>query len=94
LGVAGIALALGLAYNCEAGVLWYLLNRRFPGVVAVRNTLLRVIPAAILSGLLVNGMMHLSLPVSTILQGLLALGVGGLLVMPFILPELRLLGKM
>jgi putative peptidoglycan lipid II flippase len=94
LGAAGIALANGLAFTGEAVLLWYLLNRRFVGVVAVRNTLLRVIPAAILSGLLVYGMMHLSLPVSSILQGVVALGVGGLLVLPFILPELKLLGKM
>jgi len=94
LGAAGIALANGLAFTGEAVLLWYLLNRRFVGVVAVRNTLLRVIPAAILSGLLVYGMMHLSLPVSSIIQGVVALGVGGLLVLPFILPELKLLGKM
>ena len=94
LGSAGIALANGLAFTGEALLLWYLLNRRFSGVVAVGSTVLRSIPAALLGGLLVYGLLHLSLPVSGLLLGILALGVGGLFVLPFILPEIRLLIKM
>jgi putative peptidoglycan lipid II flippase len=94
LGAAGIALALGLAYNCEAGVLWYLLNRRFPGVVAVRSTLVRVIPVAITCGLLVYGLLQLPVQISGLILWVVALGVGGLLALPFILPELKLLVKM
>jgi putative peptidoglycan lipid II flippase len=94
LGAAGIALANGLAYTGEALLLWYLLNRRFAGVVAMRSTALRAIPVALLSGLLVYVLLHLALPVSGILLGVLALGVGALLVVPFILPEIRLLVKM
>ena len=94
LGAPGIALANGLAFSAEAALLWYLLNRRFAGVIAVRNTLIRAIPVALSAGLLVYGLLRLSLPISGILLGVIALGVGGLLVLPFILPELRLLLKM
>jgi putative peptidoglycan lipid II flippase len=94
LGAAGIALANGLAYTIEAALLWYLLNQRFHGVVAVRKTLLRIIPVALGCGLLVYALLHLSLPISGIFMGVAALGVGGLLALPFILPELRLLVKM
>jgi putative peptidoglycan lipid II flippase len=94
LGAAGIALANGLAYTAEAALLWYLLNKRFAGVVAVRRTLFRAVPVALASGLIVFGLLQLSLPVSEVLFGVLALGLGGLLVFPFILPELKLLVKM
>ena len=94
IGVAGIALANGLAYTGEAILLWYLLNRRFSGVVAVRSTLVRAVPVAIVSGLVVFGLLQLSLPVSGVLLGIFALGVGGLLALPLILPELKLLVKM
>jgi putative peptidoglycan lipid II flippase len=94
LGAPGIALANGLAYTAEAALLWYLLHRRFTGVVAVRHTLIRAIPVAVSAGLLVYGFLHLSLPISGIFLGVAALGVGGLLVLPFILPELKLLVKM
>jgi putative peptidoglycan lipid II flippase len=94
IGAAGIALANGLAYTGEALLLWYLLNRRFAGVVAVRATLVRVIPVALLGGLVVYGILQMSLPVSEIILGVVALGAGGLLVLPFIMPELKLLIKM
>jgi putative peptidoglycan lipid II flippase len=94
LGAGGIALANGLAYTGEALLLWYLLHRRFPGVIEVRNTLVRVIPVALAGGLLVFGLLRLPLPLAGLLLGVGALGVGGLVVLPFILPELRLLVKM
>jgi putative peptidoglycan lipid II flippase len=94
LGAAGIALALGLAYTGEAALLWYLLNRRFSGVAAVRSTLIRVIPVAITCGLLVYGVLQLPVQISEVVLGVFALGVGGLLALPFILPELKLLVKM
>jgi putative peptidoglycan lipid II flippase len=94
LGAPGIALANGLAYTCEAVLLWYLLNRRFTGVVTARNTLVRAIPVALACGLLEYGLLHLPLPISGVFLGVAALIAGGLLVLPFILPELRLLVKM
>lgn len=94
LSAPGIALANGLAYTAEAALLWYLLNRRYTGVVAARNTLFRAIPVAVCAGLVVYGLLKLTLPISGIFLGVAALGAGGLLVFPFILPELKLLVKM
>jgi putative peptidoglycan lipid II flippase len=91
IGAAGIALANGLAFTGEALLLWYLLSRRFSGVANVRSTVVRVLPAAILGGLVAFGIIQLFLPESGILVGILAIGAGGLLVIPFILPELKLL---
>jgi putative peptidoglycan lipid II flippase len=93
-GAAGIALANGLAYTGEAALLWFLLNRRFPGLMAVRPTLLRAVPGALLGGLLVFGMLQLPLALPGVVVGVLSLGVGGILVVPFILPEIKLLVKM
>jgi putative peptidoglycan lipid II flippase len=94
LGAGGIALANGLAFTGEAALLWYLLNRKYSGVVAVRSTLVRAIPVALTCGLLVFGLMRVPLPVSELLLGVVALGIGGMLAVPFVLPELRLLIKM
>jgi putative peptidoglycan lipid II flippase len=94
LGAPGIALANALAYTAEAALLWYLLSRRFSGVLAARNTLIRAIPVALCSGLLVFAVLQLSLPISGVLLGVIALGLGGLLALPFIMPELKLLVKM
>ncbi len=94
LGAPGIALANSLAFSGEAALLWYLLNRRYSGVVSARATLLRAIPVALACGLLVIGLLRLPLPGPDILIGVLALGAGGLLAVPFILPELKLLVKM
>jgi putative peptidoglycan lipid II flippase len=94
LGAPGIALANGLAYTGEAALLWYLLNRRFTGVVAVRTTLLRTIPVAISCGLVVFGLLRLPVSVPDILLGVVALGAGAVLAVPFILPELKLLVNM
>ena len=94
LGAPGIALANGLAYTGEAVLLWYLLNRRFPGVVDVRTTLVRVVPVALACGLLVFGLLQLPVQISGLVLGVVALGVGGLVALPFILPELKLLVKM
>lgn len=94
LGAPGIAVANGLAYSGEAAVLWFLLNRRYAGVVSARNTLLRAIPVAVIGGLLVFGVSQINLPVPVLLTGMVALGLGGLLAVPFILPELKLLVKM
>ncbi len=93
-GAPGIALANGLAYTGEAALLWYLLNRRYAGLVSVRTTLVRAIPVALACGLLVFGLLQLPLPVSDVLLGIAALGAGGLFALPFIIPELKLLVKM
>jgi hypothetical protein len=74
--------------------LWWLLNRRFRGIVDVRSTLVRVIPVSLVSGLLVFGLLQCSPPIPGVIFAVLVMGVGGLLVLPFILPEIKLLTKM
>ncbi len=94
LGAPGIALANSLAYTGEATLLWYLLNKRYTGVVSVRPTLVRAVPVAVVCGLLVFGLLQLPLPVPDLLLGVVALGAGALFAIPFILPEIKLLVKM
>jgi putative peptidoglycan lipid II flippase len=94
LGAPGIALANGLAFTGEAVLLWYLLNRQYPGVVRVGSTLQRVIPVAISVGLLVFLMLRLPVQISSFVLAVVALGIGGLFALPFILPEIKLLVKM
>jgi putative peptidoglycan lipid II flippase len=96
LGFLGIALANTISFTGEALLLLWLLNRRMPGVLQVGRTLLRVAPAALLSGLVAFAAVSIlggeseSLLVSVAI-GLAALAVGGLVAIPWILPELRAL---
>ena len=73
LGAPGIALANSVAFTTEALVLWWLHHRRMPGVLQVGDTLRRALPAALLGGLVVYGVLRLPLPVPG-----LVLGLGGL----------------
>jgi len=92
LGAPGIALANAIAFTGEAFFLWFLLNRRFPGILKAGNTLARVIPAAFLGGVIAYAITGFSLP--ALPQALFALTAGGLIVLPFIRPELRVLIKL
>jgi putative peptidoglycan lipid II flippase len=92
LGAPGIALANSLAYTSQALLLLWLQSRRVGGILTVGSTLLRVIPASLLSAVLVIGLLQLPLP--SVLLAVFSLGIGGLLVLPFIWPELRLLIKL
>ncbi len=51
LGFAGVALANILAFTIEALFLLWLLNRRYPGVVKTRNTILRALLPSVLLAL-------------------------------------------
>jgi len=92
LGAPGIALANTLAYTSQALLLLWLQNRRIGGLLKVRNTLLRVVPASILGALLIAALLQLPLPALPL--AVLALGAGGALVLPFIWPEIKLLIKL
>ena len=91
-GAAGIGLANTIAFTGEALVLWWLLNRRFAGVWQARDTLVRAGLTAAGCGLLVFFAMRLPLPALPLALGSLALG--GLLAIPFIWPEVKLLIKL
>jgi putative peptidoglycan lipid II flippase len=92
LGVAGIALADTLAITSEAIILLFLLNRRFPGVLQVGGTLARAALVSLGGGLLVFALLQLPLP--ALVASLAALAAGGLLALPFIWPEVKLLIKL
>jgi putative peptidoglycan lipid II flippase len=99
LGFLGIALANSVAFTTEALLLLWLLNRRLPGLTQVGGTLVRAalvgagsgVFAYLLLGVLPLG--TLSLVVST-LASLAVLALGGLIALPFIWPEVRLLVKL
>lgn len=94
LGAAGIALANALAFTGEALLLLFLLNRKFPGLLRLGNTLARVVLACGSGALLVYLVLGLPLPLPSLLQAFGALAVGGLVVLPFIWPETKLLLKL
>ncbi len=95
-GFLGIALANSLAFTGEALLLLVLLNRHTPGLLRVGRTLVRVVIAGALGAGVVAvviglaGSENLSLILSA-LSGVAALAAGGLIVLPFIWPELRTL---
>ncbi|MGW8224602.1 MAG: lipid II flippase MurJ, partial [Anaerolineales bacterium] len=93
-GASGIALANALAFTGEAMLLLYLLNRKFPGLLLLRKTLLRVTLASLTAGLLVYLLLSLPSPIPALIQASGALGLGGLAVLPFIWPEVKLLLKL
>jgi putative peptidoglycan lipid II flippase len=82
LGTTGIALGNSLAFTGEALLLLYLLNRRFPGIMKVKDTLVRVSLATGAGALVVYGLMtFVPLPLFPLTIGALALGV--MTVVPF-----------
>lgn len=92
LGAAGISLADSLAFTSQAVILILLLNRRMPQPVRVGGTLVRAVLGAAAGGLvvlLVNSGLAGRVPL--IILGVAALGLGGLVALPFIWKEIRLL---
>jgi putative peptidoglycan lipid II flippase len=92
LGAIGIALANSLAYTIQALLLLWLQNRSVGGILQVGSTLRRVILASFLAAVLAIILFQMPLP--TLLLAVVALAAGGLIVLPFIWPELRLLIKL
>ena len=92
LGVPGIALANTVAFTSEALLLLFILNHRFPGVLDVGKTLLRVAIATLAGAAISLAVMQLELP--ALLRALASMGAGGLVVLPFIWPEIKLLIKL
>jgi len=92
LGAAGIALGNTIAFTSEALLLLYLLNRKLPGILQVRGTLLRVLVGSAVGGLVVLAL--LQLPLSALPLALGALVMGGLLTLPFIWPEVKMLARL
>ncbi len=89
LGFAGIATANSISFTFEALLLLYFLNRKYPGVLRVRKTLLRVVSGAVLAG--VVSFLILNLPFNSVLMAVAGAAAGLVVCVPFILPEIRLL---
>ena len=99
MGAPGIALANTIAFTSQSLVMIWLLNRKFPGLTQVGNTLLRVLLVALVGGGLVYlALKFLPLASMSLVMGILAtggvLGVTVLLTVPFILAEIKLLLKL
>jgi putative peptidoglycan lipid II flippase len=93
IGHVGIALADTFTFTGEALLLLFLLNRRFPGVLEVGNTLLRSCLAAAAGALIVYLLMRI-LPLPALPLSLGALVIGGLAGLPLIWPEVKMLVKL
>lgn len=91
LGAPGISLSDSLAFSGEAVLLLLLLNRHLPGSLQVGGSLLRAFLAAGLGGGAVWLIMSLLTGSHTLLQSGLAMAAGGMVALPVIWKELRLL---
>jgi putative peptidoglycan lipid II flippase len=93
IGLAGIPLSAALTFTTQAVILLTLLNRKFPGLLDVGSTALRALPAALLAGLAAFAVMRF-LPLSALLSTVLGLIAGGLIALPLIWRELRMLFRL
>lgn len=90
IGLAGIPLSAALTFTTQALVLLTILNRRFPGLLQIGNTALRAFASALVAGMAAWAVLKF-LPFSAIPTTLIALMIGGLVSLPFIWREVRLL---
>lgn len=92
MGAPGIALANTLAFTSEALLLLFLLQRKLPGLLDVGKPLLRVcLASALATGV---AFLLLQLPLPELISAIVALVVGGLVLLPFIWSEVKLLIKL
>lgn len=94
LGVPGIALANAIVITSQTLLLLWLLNREFSGLWQVSDTLVRVVLVSTIGATFVYVVLQIPLPIHPLPISVLAMGFGGLLVLPFILKEIRLLIKL
>lgn len=100
LGAPGIALANSLAFTAEAGLLLFLINRRYHGMAKIALALPRIVVAALLGATAAYAVVALTLPISDTLVVQLvaaaaALLLGIVVVLPFIWKqELRALVRL
>jgi len=92
IGAVGIALANTIAFTVEALLLLYLLNRRGVRFQHASRTLIRAVIGTACGVAAV--LLLLQLPLSSIVMAFLSLGIGCLVVAPFIWPEVKLLIKL
>jgi putative peptidoglycan lipid II flippase len=88
MGAAGIALAGTISFSIEAIVLLVLLDRKQPGLLDVRATIMRMAAATALGGIVAFAIMQWA-PLPGLIAALGGMAVGMLIVLPFVWPELR-----
>ncbi len=92
-GHIGLALADTFSFSGQALLLLFLLNRRFPGVLQLGGTLWRAGLGALIGGGLTYALIQM-LPLPILPLSLGALATGGLVVLPFIWSEVKLLVRL
>jgi putative peptidoglycan lipid II flippase len=90
IGLAGIPLSAALTFTTQAIVLLVILNRRFPGLLHVGSTAWRAAASAFIAGLTTAAILTF-LPSSTVLTCFAALLAGGLMALPWVWQEVRVL---
>lgn len=93
LGAAGIGLSNSLAFTIEALFLLVLLARSFPGVLPRKRQVGRALLAALAAGV-VAALVAAAAPLGEAGSSILAAGLGSLIAIPFIWPELRQLASL
>ena len=94
IGAPGIALANSIAFTSQLGLMIWFLNRNYRGFAQAKSTLQRVVPASLAAAgivLLLNNIIPLNdfgLIIRT-LAGVGILSLGGVIVLPFIWPEIK-----
>jgi putative peptidoglycan lipid II flippase len=92
-GHTGLALADTFSFTGQALLLLFLLNRIYPGLLQVSDTLARAALGALIGGGLAYLVLHF-LPLPLLPLSLGALAAGGLVALPFIWTEVKLLVKL
>jgi len=97
-GAPGIGLANTLAFTGEALVLLWLVGRKFPTWLDIGKPLLRISLVSLGSGVIVYILLTIAplATLSTVMNALVGVGIiggVGLFVLPFIWPEVKMLGK-
>jgi putative peptidoglycan lipid II flippase len=93
LGPVGIALANSIAFTSEALILLLWLRRAFPSIGRLRRPVLRAVAGAA-SACGVALLVWSIIPAGGVLAAMAALGMGALVAVPFVLPELRELASL
>jgi len=89
MGAPGIAFA-EMAATVEAVILFVWLNQRLPERTVVRRTLLKGLAACLIGASVAYGL-ALMLPGGAILTAMVGIAIGGLIVIPIIWKDVRLL---
>jgi putative peptidoglycan lipid II flippase len=89
-GLPGIPLAAALTFTTQAVILLTLLNRKFPGLLKVKDTAVRAVAAALAAGGVAMLVLRLA-PAGGYVMTLAAVLAGALVAIPLLRRELRLL---